>query len=73
MKWTALIAIGSLVLGTLLMRGYMTVWWHYFDMPYPDVIAPAFHLDGEAAKMQSTARYGWSSSGPPRLFWLVRA
>jgi hypothetical protein len=34
---------------TILMRIYMTWGWHYFDMPYLDILAPLFHFDGEEA------------------------
>jgi hypothetical protein len=50
MEQTIPIAIGALVIGTLLFRAYMTLGWPYVDVPYPDVIAPAFDLDGEHAE-----------------------
>jgi hypothetical protein len=32
------------------MRAYTVIGWHYFDMPYPNVIASILHLDGESAE-----------------------
>jgi hypothetical protein len=49
-KWITTIAVVALVVGTILMRGYMTVGWHHFDMPYPHIIGPMFHLDGESGE-----------------------
>jgi hypothetical protein len=49
-KWRAVILCGALISGTLMWRAYMVIGWHYFDMPYPRVIGPIFHLDGEAAQ-----------------------
>jgi hypothetical protein len=49
-KWPVIITCGALILGTLTWRAYLTFGWHYFDMPYPNVIASIFHADGESAE-----------------------
>jgi hypothetical protein len=50
MKWVATIAVGALIVGTILMRVYMTVGWHHFNMPYPHILGPMFHLDAESGE-----------------------
>ena len=43
-----LIVLAAFVSACLALRAYNTFGWHYFEMPYPDWIAPVFHLGGEA-------------------------
>ena len=50
MKWAITIAVGALIIGTLFFQAYVTVGWHYFNMPFPHLVGPMFHLDGEGAE-----------------------
>jgi hypothetical protein len=49
-RWSVTIALGALILGTLMWRAYLVVGWHYFDMPYTSAIVSIFRFDGEAAE-----------------------
>lgn len=49
-KRSIIISCGAMILGTIIWRAYLVIGWHYFDMPYPHVIAPIFRLDGEVAQ-----------------------
>lgn len=48
MKRVLILMLISLIAAILLNRTYNTVGWHYFEMPYPDLIARIFRLGGEA-------------------------
>jgi hypothetical protein len=45
----ATILVGCAMIGASILNGcYTSFGWHYFTMPFPDIIAPSFHLGGEA-------------------------
>ena len=48
MKAAVVIVVGAFIGACLLMRFYTSFGWHYFTMPFPDLIAPTLHLGGEA-------------------------
>lgn len=45
-KTAIYLAVAAFIVACLLMRCYTSVGWHYFDMPYPNLIAPIFHFVG---------------------------
>jgi hypothetical protein len=77
MKVKLALAFAALVIGTLIFRWYGKTGYLHYEWPFPRIIAPAFHLDGESAEdadLLETHFWCVASSAAVLfgLFWIVK-
>ena len=48
MKVNLILAFIALVLGTLIFRWYGQTGYLHYEWPFPRIVGPLFHLDGES-------------------------